>query len=96
MPERSGSLKGAIFHSYHGSVYTLSDAGFWYRCSGDAVPETRYCRLPSSWYRHRGRADCGEPAECISRPELLGGGRAHVEIIYAGSVSAVLQPASRQ
>lgn len=35
------------------------------RASGTGVPKTRYCRLPSSWYRHRGSADRGVPAECI-------------------------------
>ncbi|HAT1277447.1 TPA: KR domain-containing protein [Corynebacterium striatum] len=40
------------------------------RVLGTGVPETRYCRVPGSWYR--GRADGVGPAVCFIRPVLLG------------------------
>ena len=40
------------------------------RVFGTGVPETRYCRVPGSWYR--GRADGVGPAVCFIRPDLLG------------------------
>ncbi|MFW9241359.1 hypothetical protein ACOJAW_10405, partial [Corynebacterium striatum] len=39
------------------------------RVLGTGVPETRYCRVPGSWYR--GRADGVGPAVCFIRPVLL-------------------------
>ncbi|MFS0007285.1 hypothetical protein ACL1F6_05840, partial [Corynebacterium striatum] len=36
------------------------------RVLGTGVPETRYCRVPGSWYR--GRADGVGPAVCVFRP----------------------------
>ena len=48
---------------------------------GTGVPKTRYCPVPSSWYRHRhrhrrrSRADCSDSAVLICcRPGLLGPG----------------------
>ncbi|MFR9971553.1 hypothetical protein ACL1HL_13175, partial [Corynebacterium striatum] len=38
------------------------------RVLGTGVPETRYCRVPGSWYR--GRADGVGPAGCFIRPGL--------------------------
>ncbi|MFS0488683.1 integrase core domain-containing protein, partial [Corynebacterium striatum] len=38
------------------------------RVLGTGVPETRYCRVPGSWYR--GRADGVGPAVCFIRPVL--------------------------
>ena len=40
------------------------------RVFGTGVPETRYCRVPGSWYR--GRADGVGPVVCFIRPVLLG------------------------
>ncbi|MFS0319018.1 hypothetical protein ACL1C7_13580, partial [Corynebacterium striatum] len=41
------------------------------RVLGTGVPETRYCRVPGSWYR--GRADGVGPAVCVMGPGELGG-----------------------
>ncbi|MFS0105165.1 hypothetical protein ACL1GS_12480, partial [Corynebacterium striatum] len=55
------------------SKKTTVDAAFAFiaaRCQmrvlGTGVPETRYCRVPGSWYR--GRADGVGPAVCFNRP----------------------------
>ena len=63
----------------------MSVAGFWYRCSGD--PETRYCRVPGSWYR-------AGPTESARLFALFvrfywGGGLAHVEVSDADSMPVV-------
>ncbi|MFR9863497.1 hypothetical protein ACL1IZ_14055, partial [Corynebacterium striatum] len=42
------------------------------RVLGTGVPETRYCRVPGSWYR--GRAAGVGPAGCFIRPGRLGRG----------------------
>ena len=57
------------------------------RVFGTGVPETRYCRVPGSWYR-------AGPTESARRCALFvrvywGGGLAHVEVSDADSVAVV-------
>lgn len=57
------------------------------RVFGTGVPETRYCRVPGSWYR-------AGPTESARRCALFvrfywGGGLAHVEVSDADSMPVV-------
>ena len=57
------------------------------RVFGTGAPETRYCRVPGSWYR-------AGPAESARLVALIGwfywgGGLAHVEVSRADSIPVV-------